>query len=779
MEGDKMQVDAPERPVDDSVNDSMQGVEGMAAPGKNVLTMGDVPPHPEVPPKIDEFQNAVWRRPGDQEAEHKAFYEHLEQFMNSRGTVMARLPQLGHKELDLHRLYCEVIIAGGLHSVINKKYWKKISEILELPKTCTNAGFTLRFNYMKYLYAYELHYYYGLEDDKRDWTPSRAPLTKRTVDPEKKKQRELNKQNKKRKREDGDGSDEDSDAEGEDVRPDWYGGDDDSDDEYGRPKGQKKKKRRSRSPKRWYPKKDRVRKPPELGPDGLPIKKDKKKKKQEWVWEEEPDYSQTKVPPGYNSIPVGTRDLSRTPHPAMSDRLLARGGEGLDMNHVLAQLFTNSREDILAALNTLQRRSYDPDFDLTQYPLALDHLMVVARNVWITVSQQDAAPFSKNGQTPFVDPSPQELLSANRAGLMNLPDFADGPVQVLISILNVLRNWSFGATCQPVLANHILLVDFLINILLMEAVYPPHPSVLRRTVSPSKVLNDIARRSQLLKASRTSSSALTILLSCKPDVDSVSTKENIYNLALETLANIVHLVRFSTLPLPSADGSSDFKAADNEGQLTEAGLMIKRVIPKLISTFVPAPSVPTSDASEQFALEAVTIIATNPHSRVLFSNLMDEDPNMRNLLSATCDKLSNMILLEEHKETRFWAACGLQSLMDTALDPHVVIHMCQSPPFASDTLVVALEKNTQKMIRELALGASLLDDNDAVAARDLATIIAITLTRMCSVVDVHPSLLLYEDRLVSLSLGCPRGTLAERLSDLVTTLLNTRTEDNV
>jgi hypothetical protein len=108
-----------------------------------------------------------------------------------------------------------------------------------------------------------------------------------------------------------------------------------------------------------------------------------------------PHSSQTKVPPGYNSIPTGTRDLSRTPHPAMSDRLLARGGEGLDMNHVMAQLFTNSREEILAALNTLQRRSYDPDFDLTQYPLAFDHLMVVARNVWITVSQQDATPFSK------------------------------------------------------------------------------------------------------------------------------------------------------------------------------------------------------------------------------------------------------------------------------------------------------------------------------------------------------------------------------------------------
>jgi hypothetical protein len=387
--------------------------------------------------------------------------------------------------------------------------------------------------------------------------------------------------------------------------------------------------------------------------------------------------------------------------------------------------------------------------------------------------------FFDSGQSPFIDPSPQELLSANRAGLMNLPDFADGPIQVLISILNVLRNWSFGATCQPVLANHVLLVDFLINILLMEAAYPPQPSVLRRTVTPSKVLNDIARRAQLLKASRTSSSALQILLSCKPDVDSISTKDSIYNLALETFANIVHLVRFSTLPLPTSDGSSDFKAADNEGQLTEAGLMIKKVIPKLISSFVPASSVPTSYASELFALEAVTVIATNPHSRLLFSNLIDEDPNMEHLLCATCDKLANMILLDDHNETKFWAACGLQSLMDTALDPRVVIHMCQSPPFSSDTLVVALEKNTQRMIRELSLGASLLDDNDAVAARDLATIIAITMTRMCSVVDVQPSLLMYEDRLVSLSLGCPRGTLAERLSDLVTTLLNTRTEDNV
>lgn len=103
-----------------------------------------------------------------------------------------------------------MIYAGGLHAVINKKYWKKISEILDLPKTCTNAGFTLRFNYMKYLYAYELKYFYGLEDDKRDWTPSRAPLTKRTVDPEKKKKAAENK-TKKRKRQDGDGSDEESD----------------------------------------------------------------------------------------------------------------------------------------------------------------------------------------------------------------------------------------------------------------------------------------------------------------------------------------------------------------------------------------------------------------------------------------------------------------------------------------------------------------------------------------------------------------------------------------
>lgn len=465
------------------------------------------------------------------------------------------------------------------------------------------------------------------------------------------------------------------------------------------------------------------------------------------------------------------------------------------MNHVLAQLFTNSREHILAALNTLQRRSYDPDFDLSQYPHALDHLMAIARNVWITVSEQQGAPFAKEfvptpsisavsylnsyrDIAPFTSPSHRELLSANRAGLLNLPDFSDGPVQVLITILNILRNLSFGAHSQAILANHTLVVDLLANLLLVEPVVRP-PCLFRADATPNQVLSDIGRRLHRVTVSRNANLALGTLLACKPDVDIASTKESIATLALEVFANIVHLIRFSTLPLPTSDGSSDFRAADNEGQLTESGLMIKKLISKLVGLFVPAKSAVTSVQSEQFALEAVTIIATNPHSRLLFNMLLEEDRTLIKVLCETCDKLANMTLLDEHQETRFWAAGALQSLMDNAMDPRVVVHMCQDAPYACDTLVVALEKNTQRMIRELALGASLLDENEAVAARDLASLIAMTMTRMCSVVDVQPDLLVYEDRLVGLSLGCPRGTLAERLGDLVTALMNSRTEETL
>lgn len=57
--------------------------------------------------------------------------------------------------LDLFELYRLVVARGGLVEVINKKIWREITKGLNLPSSITSAAFTLRTQYMKYLYPYE------------------------------------------------------------------------------------------------------------------------------------------------------------------------------------------------------------------------------------------------------------------------------------------------------------------------------------------------------------------------------------------------------------------------------------------------------------------------------------------------------------------------------------------------------------------------------------------------------------------------------------------------
>ncbi|XP_059725764.1 AT-rich interactive domain-containing protein 3A isoform X3 [Haemorhous mexicanus] len=57
--------------------------------------------------------------------------------------------------LDLYMLYTLVTEKGGLVEVINKKLWREITKGLSLPTSITSAAFTLRTQYMKYLYPYE------------------------------------------------------------------------------------------------------------------------------------------------------------------------------------------------------------------------------------------------------------------------------------------------------------------------------------------------------------------------------------------------------------------------------------------------------------------------------------------------------------------------------------------------------------------------------------------------------------------------------------------------
>ncbi|XP_076033411.1 uncharacterized protein LOC143020683 isoform X7 [Oratosquilla oratoria] len=85
----------------------------------------------------------------------KEFLDELFAYMQKRGTPINRLPIMAKQVLDLYELYNLVVARGGLVDVINKKLWQEIIKGLRLPSSITSAAFTLRTQYMKYLYPYE------------------------------------------------------------------------------------------------------------------------------------------------------------------------------------------------------------------------------------------------------------------------------------------------------------------------------------------------------------------------------------------------------------------------------------------------------------------------------------------------------------------------------------------------------------------------------------------------------------------------------------------------
>lgn len=91
----------------------------------------------------------------DDSVDRRIFLDNLFSFMQNRGTPISRLPIMAKSVLDLYELYKLVVDRGGLVEVINKKLWQEIIKGLRLPASITSAAFTLRTQYMKYLYPYE------------------------------------------------------------------------------------------------------------------------------------------------------------------------------------------------------------------------------------------------------------------------------------------------------------------------------------------------------------------------------------------------------------------------------------------------------------------------------------------------------------------------------------------------------------------------------------------------------------------------------------------------
>ncbi|XP_072457436.1 AT-rich interactive domain-containing protein 3A [Notamacropus eugenii] len=133
------------------------GGQDRLAPGLTHPGTSQLPPQPQPPDHGDwtyeEQFKQLYELDGD--PKRKEFLDDLFSFMQKRGTPVNRIPIMAKQVLDLYMLYVLVTEKGGLVEVINKKLWREITKGLNLPTSITSAAFTLRTQYMKYLYPYE------------------------------------------------------------------------------------------------------------------------------------------------------------------------------------------------------------------------------------------------------------------------------------------------------------------------------------------------------------------------------------------------------------------------------------------------------------------------------------------------------------------------------------------------------------------------------------------------------------------------------------------------
>ncbi|KAI3708751.1 hypothetical protein L2E82_38168 [Cichorium intybus] len=96
------------------------------------------------------------------------FLDKLQIFHSVFGTKF-KIPIIGGKSLDLHRLFIEVTSRGGIEKIVSDRRWKEVMAVFKFGPTITNASFVLRKYYLSLLYHFEQVYYF------RKQTPTIIP----------------------------------------------------------------------------------------------------------------------------------------------------------------------------------------------------------------------------------------------------------------------------------------------------------------------------------------------------------------------------------------------------------------------------------------------------------------------------------------------------------------------------------------------------------------------------------------------------------------------------
>ncbi|XP_038119077.1 AT-rich interactive domain-containing protein 2 isoform X3 [Culex quinquefasciatus] len=99
------------------------------------------------------------------EKDKASFLQDLQLFHDRNGTPFMRLPKIGGRDVDLHRLYSVVVARGGWLKVNSREDWDEIIEEMALPKRCVNNEIALKQIYIRFLDKYEKVNFHGEEKD--------------------------------------------------------------------------------------------------------------------------------------------------------------------------------------------------------------------------------------------------------------------------------------------------------------------------------------------------------------------------------------------------------------------------------------------------------------------------------------------------------------------------------------------------------------------------------------------------------------------------------------
>ncbi|XP_062619647.1 trithorax group protein osa-like isoform X2 [Saccostrea cucullata] len=125
------------------------------------------PPNP-MPPLEEVVPDKKKKKGGDvnklyemgNEPERRYFLNRLLSFLEERNAPLNNMPSISKQPLDLYRLYLHVQEKGGMLEVTKAKKWKEICGLINIGSSAS-AAFTLKKNYIKYLFHYECQFERG------------------------------------------------------------------------------------------------------------------------------------------------------------------------------------------------------------------------------------------------------------------------------------------------------------------------------------------------------------------------------------------------------------------------------------------------------------------------------------------------------------------------------------------------------------------------------------------------------------------------------------------